>query len=137
MRLHEAREAYYSYTGKAGDVGRQLALGGIAAVWLLHGGPTSLVFPKGLLVALACFLFSLTFDFFQYFVSAVIWGIFQRYKEKQFKREKINEEGAWGEFEAPDWMNRPGIGLFLVKALSLIAGGVSLIAYIVGKAGAA
>jgi hypothetical protein len=135
MRLKDARETYYYQSGKAGDVGRQLALGGIAVVWLLHGPSTSLAFPKPLLVALAAFLSSLTLDFFQYFVATGIWGIWSRRKEKSLKAQQIDPGGddKAAEFKAPAYINLWANSIFTLKGLALITGGVQLGLYILAN----
>lgn len=123
MQLKDALETYHYHTGKAGDVGRPLALGGIAVVWLLHGDQTALVFEKLLLWALAGFCLFLALDFLQFFASAGIWGIYRRLKEKEFEKANI---GADTQFKAPNWINWTGISFFVLKGASLLVAAIFL-----------
>lgn len=129
MRLKDARENQYYYSGKAGDVGRQLALGGIAAVWILHGQPGSLQFPVVLLEALVGFLLALGLDFLQYWISASIWAAFARLKELEFQElgvDQDNEKDLRGDFTVSRKINWPALFFFHGKALALIFGACRL-----------
>jgi hypothetical protein len=77
------RETFYTYSGKASDICRQLAFAAIAVIWIFKtdtGGrltiPTDLVLP-GTLVVL-----SLALDLMQYCLGTVIWYFFYRHHEK-------------------------------------------------------
>lgn len=129
MDLSGAKSEYYTYTAKASDVGRQLALGGIAVVWLLHGEKHNLTFEKNLLIPLAGFCLSLALDFLQYLVCSAIWGIYRRYKEKSLHAGGNLKD----EFLAPIAINWPGIALFWLKAACLIFGAVTLGNFIAEK----
>lgn len=132
--MKDAREAYYFNTGKAGDVGRQLALGGIAVAWLLHGPSDSLEFPRALLIALGAFMASIACDFLQYLGAATIWGQIQFWKEREFQELKVDPESSpSAEFEVSYWTNVWGNVLFCLKAMFLILGGVKLGVYIFDK----
>lgn len=134
MRLKDTREAYYTNTGKVGDVGRQLALGGIAVVWLLHGPSNSLEFPRALLISLGAFFGFLSCDFLQYFGASLVWGPLQLWKELMFQKRNINpENGGAGEFDVPYITNLWGNAMYLAKSGFLILGGVKLGLYILDK----
>jgi hypothetical protein len=76
-KLSQYWENFEEYTGKASDVTRQLSFAGIAVVWLLRtGGGGSLPIPSALLLPLALFVWSLSFDLLQYVVASVVWGSF-------------------------------------------------------------
>lgn len=137
MKVAGARGEYYTYTSKASDVGRQLALGAIAVVWLLHGPSTTLAFPRPLLVSLGAFCLSLALDFLQYLVSSAIWGIYARSKEKQFQSDGIDLNSSGAEMQPHECINWPGIAFFWLKALALIIGAVILGIYLVARIKAA
>jgi len=129
MKLKDTRENQYALSAKAGDVGRQLALGGIAVVWLLHGDPKSWSFPLVLLQALVGFLFALSLDFCQYWVTATIWATYARRKELFFKKRKIDpndDDEPLANFKAPRQINWPAMFFFHGKAVALIYGGWKL-----------
>lgn len=109
MKLKDARDYYYFYSGKTSDLVRQVGLAGIAVIWLFKvdvGGvpkvPAELLLPLGLILA------GLTFDFAQYAIATAVWGIFQRQKELA----KVDEEA---EFKAPRQFNWPGVVFFALK----------------------
>lgn len=115
MKLKDARDNYYFYSGKTSDLVRQLGLAGIAVIWIFKyevaGVPK---IPEALSLPLILIVLGLAFDLLQYAVATSIWGIFQRHKEVS----GIVEDA---EFLAPKQFNWPGIVLFVFKAVSIIA----------------
>lgn len=90
MRLNEAREFYYFHTGKTSEIVRQLALAGIAVIWIFKVGQTQI--PPELLLPLYLIAATLVLDFFQYFVAATIWGVFSRHKENVCEKEEKQKD---------------------------------------------
>jgi hypothetical protein len=124
MKLKDARDYYYFYSGKTSDIVRQLALGGIGIVWLFRAGavgaekiPAALKTPLGLIVA------GLAFDLLHYAIATSVWGVFQRRKEVAGTAEDVD-------FTAPDEMNYPSIGLFVIKVACVVVAYVLLLAYV-------
>jgi hypothetical protein len=113
MNLKDAREFYYFQSGKTSDLVRQLALAGIAVVWLFKyevvGVPKV---PSELLWPLALIVFGLALDLFQYAVSTVVWGVFHRTKE----RAGVSEEQ---DFKVPPQLNWPALAFFWLKVISI------------------
>lgn len=115
MKLKDARELYYFYSGKTSDLVRQLGLAGIAVIWLfksdVQGTPK---IPEALALPLILIILGLILDFLQYAIATSIWGIFQRRKEVQ---------GVTGdtEFLAPREFNWPSIALIVLKVFAIIA----------------
>jgi hypothetical protein len=84
VKLSTAREAYYSASGTASTITRQLALAAVAIIWLLSGGLnrskihlTNVLLWASLLVIAAMF-----FDLLQYVWTAVSFAVWARKKEK-------------------------------------------------------
>ncbi|MGY4618583.1 hypothetical protein ACVWZ4_003810 [Bradyrhizobium sp. USDA 4472] len=104
MKLQDYRETFYTFSGKASDMNRQLAFAGIAIIWLFKKEPMSgltvpreLVFP-GLLIAA-----SLAVDMLQYCVASVLWRSFYRGKEKlKLAEDKEIFHNEW--WERPIWI---------------------------------
>lgn len=66
MKLAAARETYYYATGQVSQIARQLALAGIAVVWLFKAGEgSSFLLPDELALALVAFFAALILDLFQ------------------------------------------------------------------------
>jgi hypothetical protein len=124
MKLKDARDFYYFYSGKTSDLVRQLGLAGIAVVWLfkyeVDGVPK---IPEALLPPLILIVLALAFDLLQYAVATSIWGIFQRSRE----RSGISEDT---DFLAPKQVNWSSIGFFVLKTLAVIFAYVFLLRYL-------
>ena len=141
MKISEAREFYYFNTGKTSEIVRQLALAGIAVVWIFKTGQTQL--PSELILPLSLIIATLILDLLQYFVAATIWGLYSRYQEKVCEAKKTSDiksaqyskfrggskksteakpsiETNSFIFQAPRAINWAGIIFFYSKSLSLI-----------------
>jgi len=115
MKLKDALDNYYTYSGKASDIIRQLGLGAIAIIWIFRKTdqdaitiPTQLVLPLKLVVA------GLAFDLLQYAIAAILWSFFHWRKERSGTQ-------ATDEFTAPQQINWPAIFFFYAKVLLIIA----------------
>ncbi len=124
MKLKDARDNYYFYSGKTSDLVRQLGLAGIVVIWIfkheVDGVPK---IPEALFLPLILIVLGLAFDLAQYAVATLIWGIFQRYKEVRGIAEDAD-------FLAPEQFNWPGIVFFVFKAISIIAAYIYLLRYL-------
>jgi hypothetical protein len=124
MKLKDARELYYFYSGKTSDLVRQLGLAGIAVIWIFkydaQGVPK---IPQALLPPLILIVLGLALDLLQYAVATSIWGIFQRRKEVSGVTDDVD-------FLAPKQFNWPTIGLFVLKVASIIAAYVYLLRHL-------
>jgi len=76
MKLDDYRETFYSYTGKASDISRQLAFAGIAIIWIFKKDlpGAGLTVPRELIVPGLLIVLALGFDLLQYCLGTVIWG---------------------------------------------------------------
>ena len=117
MKLSEARECYYSHSGNASSAARQIAFAGIAVVWVFNQPQTGqpVLIPDGLLLALLLLCVTLAFDLLQYTLSAMTWGFYHRFKEKQLKHNFHNDPVV----EPPRELNWPGITMFWLKLATL------------------
>src|SRR6516225_8354418 len=104
MKLSTAQDGYHEASATASDVARQLALAGIAFVWLLAGGlQTSGVMLNSRLLT-AGLVLALILDLGQFLWKTVTWGIWSRHKELDLQRNDAplplsdNEVGL-----APGW----------------------------------
>jgi len=115
MKLEEAREAYYNFSGTLSNINRQLALSGIAIIWFFVQPDKNQNFNFGNFKwAFILFSLALLCDLAHYAVATFSWGIYHRYKEKQISD---NED-----FKAPYWINWVPI-LMLVLKVTLTMGG--------------
>ena len=115
MRLQDYRDTYYTFTGKASDLNRQLAFAAIAVIWLFKRDvagvpsvPPNLILP-GALVVLA-----LAFDLLQYCLGSIIWYFFYHSEEKAGTSETKDIDHS-------PWLERPITALFWIKIACTIA----------------
>jgi hypothetical protein len=114
MLLKGYLETFYTYSGKASDVCRQLAFAAIAIIWIFKtdaGGkltvPSNLVLP-GILIVL-----SLALDLTQYCLGALIWYFFYRHHEKLRTPETQ-------EIQHSEWLDRPLHTVFWLKVVCVL-----------------
>lgn len=110
MKLKDYREAYYTHSGKASDVARQLGFAGIAIIWTFKslGTDGAQRLAPDLYLAGELIVISLALDLFQYLSAALIWGLFSRIKEKKGTKTNAN-------ITAPPYFNWPAIVFFWLK----------------------
>ena len=126
MKVKDCRNKYQYDSGKAGDISRNLGLAGLALIWAFKVTTAKGVsIPPDLRWAGVLLVVSLALDFFQYVAGTIVWGVYQRIKEKQVASE--NEE-----FGAPGWINLPE-NVFLY--LKLTATGIAYVMIVVAMFG--
>lgn len=77
MILQDYRETFYTFSGKASDLNRQLAFAGIAIIWLFKkDNLAGLSIPRELLWPGVLIVLSLGLDMLHYVVASVIWRYF-------------------------------------------------------------
>ena len=117
MKLSEYKSDYYQYSGLASSATRQLALAGIALIWVFKTQsdngtyilPNTLIYPAiGLIVSLGS-------DLLQYVFGTVIWGLFHRYHESL--RESIEDDPI---LEAPVHYTWPINFFFYTKIIAVL-----------------
>lgn len=133
MKLSTALEAYQYNSGKVSEVARQLALGGIAVIWIfkIDAGGAQRINPNLSLPSLFLVL-CLTCDLLQYAVSAGVWSFFHRVKEKELARTSTDgiipvdtEIGL-----APKQLNWLPLSLFWSKTILVIVAYFMIIHFI-------
>lgn len=125
MKLAEVRENYTYFSGKASDIARQLALAGIALIWIFKTqvGEQYRV-PKELLPAAGFVVLALILDFLHYIVASLCWAIFNRFKEYRGTKED-------DDFLAPGQINWPSLVFFWTKLIATIAAYVYILRFVI------
>lgn len=124
MDLADYRETYYTLSGKASDITRQLAFAGIALIWIFRGtssGP--LAVPGELLIPAGLLALALSFDLAQYAFGAAIWAIFVRVSEGNGIEDDT-------EVSAPMYFNWPALLFFWLKIFFLLLAYFLILRYI-------
>ena len=125
MKLEEYRQTFYTYSGKASDLNRQLGFAAIALIWLFkidRGG--QLAIPDTLIVPGILIVLSLCFDMLHYCVGTVIWRCFYRTKEKN----GVSEEA---EIQHSVWLERPIYALFAMKIVFMMSAYVGILLFLI------
>jgi len=113
VKLKDALDNYYVYSGKASDIVRQLALGGIAIIWMFQVAEgSSRMLPSELFLPLKLIVAALAADLLQYAVGGVLWSMYHRYKEDRTAEDES--------FKAPIVINWPAIGFYYTKVVLVI-----------------
>lgn len=113
MKLKDIRETYYTHTQKASDLSRYLALAGIGLVWIFRiQAADKLSLPKDLILPTLLLTVGLSLDLLQYIAGSIIWGAYNRHKEKSGAKES-------DEFKCPRALNWPTLFFFWSKLISI------------------
>jgi hypothetical protein len=120
-----AAEAYQRSSKQVSELVRQLALAGIAIIWLFKvtdsAGQSRIA--KELVSATLVIAAALCFDFLQYAYATAAWGIFSRMYEK---RDEVPDK-------APRWINWPTNTLFVLKVAAIATAYFSLGRYLIRR----
>ncbi|KZK69134.1 hypothetical protein A1L58_16695 [Shewanella baltica] len=121
MNLDFVRNESQEYSKLTSTNARNYALAGIAVVWILSSKNASDALNY---FALWCFGFALFMDLLQYSLGAVMWAVFDSYKQNKLKEQfESNAEKVEAEdFEAPFWMNWPTMACFVLKPIAVLVG---------------
>jgi hypothetical protein len=123
LKFKEFRADYYLFSGKASDIARQLALAGIAVVWIFKVQQgMNLTLPAALLLPALLFVATLGLDLLHYVLAALIWGAFT-----QWHRSRNVQDDD--EVTASGVLNYPALVLFWGKLVAVCIGYAYLFDY--------
>ena len=127
--LTEWKKDYTDATTKASDISRNMALAGIAAIWVFKNTDNQPIIPDALVFPLLLLVIALLLDFTQYFIKGWIWYIFFKIYERKVKKGTAIEH----DIEAPEIL--PGIIniFYLVKFIPLVWAYIRIILYFYSK----
>jgi hypothetical protein len=119
MKLDDLRNEYQFYTGKVSELARQLALAGLAIVWIFKAGsdksptvPHPLVLPTILLGG------TLVFDFAQYLWGSILYQWMVDTSERAKAKRGLPDDHDFGVRLS---LVRPMEWFLYLKAISVIA----------------
>ena len=125
-KIEDYREEFYVFTGKASEVNRQLALGGIAAIWIFKNPEiSSTLLPSELIKPLIFLIISLGLDLLQYVIGSIIWGIYFEYKEYQVNKGQIKNN----DIKAPTILSWSITFIFFIKVMAMIIAYTALLSF--------
>lgn len=125
-KLSDIEKAKNDATGKASDVGRQLAFAGIATVWLLRNEQSVRPFEDTLLMALVFLSLALLIDFMQYVYCSWIWRDFYNRHYDEHNRDDAL-------VDIPNALSASTYYFFWVKIGALLLGHAFLMAAAIRK----
>lgn len=129
--IDKYKEDYYYYTGKASEINRSLALGGIAVIWIFKttviGNP---IIPVPLITPLIWLVVALGLDLMQYIIGGLIWYAFYKYQESRVKAAIITPDS---DIKAPGIL--PGIihVFYWTKLISTLIAYCYLLSFLYSK----
>lgn len=116
-KIEDYREEFYVFTGKASDVNRQLALAGVAIIWIFNNPDGSkILLCDALILPLIFLVVSLAIDLIQYVLGSVIWGIFFEIKEYQVNHQNLLNDNI----KAPNILSYSITTLFFLKVITMV-----------------
>lgn len=117
-KLSHYKDTYEQASGKVSDITRQMALAGIAIVWIFRQTePSDGIICRELILPLILYVATLFFDILQYLYTTIAWYWFFRINEK-----KNYPKNSDPNIRAKPCRNYPTWCLFYLKVISLIIG---------------
>jgi hypothetical protein len=123
VKLQDYRDDFYTFSGKASDISRQLAFAGIAIIWLFKKDTLpGLSIPRELLLSGIFILLSLALDLVHYCLASLVWRLYYRGKEKSGTSEDE-------ELHHSEWLERPLWILFAAKIFFVLLAYIWILRY--------
>jgi hypothetical protein len=116
MKIKQVRANVDTFTGKASELCRQLALAGIAVVWVFKNSGDRNVIPDDFLLPIFLLVLTLAFDFLQYVAGSIEWMIFNHIQENKYSCTSEDQEVD----SSPAWINYPHLLFFILKIVTII-----------------
>lgn len=146
MKLADTRESYYAMSGKVSEIVRQLALAGIAVIWIFKKEVNGEVQVSRLLISAGILIvLGLIGDLLQYYVATRKWDKFNLQKERELETPPITSpptspptslpDEAYDpeevDFVAPDNINDWPKTFFWLKVYLTAAGYVFIVVFLI------
>jgi uncharacterized membrane protein len=124
VKISKIRDAFEEFSGKASEQSRQLALAGVAIIWILRVGTDAgdIKFSNALVRPLGGFALALGLDLFQYVYYTLLWGVINAVLRRRHK----NDEKDVVIWPLVHWL--PAI-LFYLKIALVVGSYVALLRY--------
>lgn len=127
MKLEDLRDNYKYYTEKTSDILRQLGFAGIAIIWVFKTDVNGKqVIPPELIPAARLIVISLGLDLLHYVAGTLIWGIYNRYKERSGTKQGT-------EFKASPKLNWATLLFFWAKIIVMIFAYIEILRFLASK----
>jgi hypothetical protein len=123
VTVDEGYERSSEASSKASEINRQLALAGIAIIWVFKidaGGGRQIV-PQDLFLPGVLLVVSLAFDLLHYVLKSEIW----------YRITRKYEKADTFDFPVAPWVNYPGDLLYWLKIIATIVAYVLLLRFLV------
>jgi hypothetical protein len=129
MKLSDVRSASDTFSGKASEIVRSLALAGIAVIWVFKtdGQDGTINLPSKLWWGAFAIISAVGFDLLHYITGSLTWSIFHWYKEKRQKTKETTE------FDAPNQINLGTVVCFWAKIVAIAIGYGLILCYLIQR----
>ncbi len=124
MELSKYNDKSGEFSKKASEIVRQLALAGIAVVWIFKNDSNQDILPSELDKAVLCFVLTLAIDLAHYVIMSLILKWFFRYHEWKATR---------GDIKFKWYLNAPGYIMYISKIICCVIGYIFVIQFLLGK----
>lgn len=122
--LEELKNDFYEFSRKTSENVRQLALAGVAIIWIFKievGGKIAI--PNQLIDSLKFFIYTLSTDFLHAFIPSIIYGVYQTYLKSKGKQDK---EAV----HFPSYLTIPAWTFYILKIVFLLFAYIHILIYI-------
>jgi hypothetical protein len=124
VKIQDYREDFYTHSGKASDVSRQLAFAGIAVIWIFKTDRAgTFAIPRELLIPSVLIVLALGLDLLQYCVATVTWRVYYRRLENADVHEDAVLDQHSIHWEAPIYV------IFWLKLLCVFSAYILILKY--------
>ena len=129
-KIKDYLEEFYVFSSKASEVNRQLALAGVALIWIFKNpeGAQKLI-PIQLIKPLYFLVASLSLDLLQYVLGAIIWGLYFEYKEYEVNKGYILDDNI----KAPNILSYIITSFFFLKIVAMCIAYFQLMQFLYSK----
>lgn len=128
-KLSDYKTVYEEASSKVSDLTRQMALAGIAIIWIFRQPDLNgKIICSELVPPLIFFVASLSLDILQYIYKTIAWWIFFRINELKKKRKDIDPP-----IQANPVMNLPTWSFFFLKVVCLIIAYILIFIFLFDK----
>jgi hypothetical protein len=120
------------FSSNASSINRNLALAGIAIIWIFKKPENTSIIPGLLNFPLWCLAISLGIDLVQYLIGSFAWKFFYEYKYYLWKKNGFKPEYA-KDIEAPNSISVPIDILFFTKIVFMLIAYYNIVIYLYYK----
>ena len=129
MKVDKYKEVYEKASGKLSDISRNIALAGIALIWIFTKTDTQTAVPSELILPAFFLVVSLFFDMLQYAYKTIVFVVIFHQKENEIKRKKMKRDEA--DFQHSQRFNYATWIFFCIKIVLVFAAYALILCFLI------